>query len=149
LHLAGFGGEVSYNTFVGNHALGPFGGSAISAGSSGIYVTQFHHNLIVGGTGSGGPILSTVPQPLSGSCNGFWNNAGGVGDYAVSPTDLFLDPLFCDAAALDFTLSENSPYATTGVCGQVGAHGVGCGSVRVESISFGRIKSLYRQEARP
>jgi hypothetical protein len=144
LYLSEFAGEVSYNTFVGNHVGGLFGGSAVSWGSSATYVTQFHHNLMVGGSGVGGPVRSRVPQPLSGSCNAFWNNAGGVGDYAVSPTDLFLDPLFCDAAVLDFRLSESSPYAPTGTCGQVGAHGVGCGTVGVESISFGRIKSLYR-----
>jgi hypothetical protein len=146
LYLSNFGGEVSNNTFVGCHVDAPGAGSALSAGSTGIYVTQFHHNLIADCTGSGSTVFSNILQTITGTCNAFWKNEGGLGDYVPSSTDLFLDPLFCDVPNLDFTLQENSPYAAgnNATCGQIGAFGVGCGGVAVESVSWGRLKTLYR-----
>jgi hypothetical protein len=85
---------------------------------------------------------------LSGACNALWNNAmGDFGlDWVAFPTDIFADPLFCDPMYLDFTLDDGSPCAPGGTpgCGQIGAHGVGCGVVSVEAASWGKIKSLYR-----
>jgi hypothetical protein len=110
-------------------------------GASGIF--NFSNNLIADCTGAS---AIAVFAPLPGSCNGFWNNQGGVGDYVPSPTDLFLDPRFCDVPSLDFTLAANSPYApgNNAGCGQIGAFGVGCGSVAVQAMGWGRVKTLYR-----
>jgi hypothetical protein len=79
------------------------------------------------------------------SCNGIWNNPGGLGDYVPDPSDQFVDPQFCDPLLLDFTLSDTSPYTSTNSpCGQVGAFGPACGAVGIEQTSWGKIKSLYR-----
>jgi hypothetical protein len=137
-----FNGDVSNNTFIGCHADPASVGSAIvGMGASGIF--NFSNNLIVDCTGAS---AIAVFAPLPGSCNGFWNNQGGVGDYVPSPTDLFLDPRFCDVPNLDFTLDAHSPYAAgnNAGCGQIGALDVGCGSVAVKAMTWGRVKTLYR-----
>jgi hypothetical protein len=88
----------------------------------------------------------------SGGCNDYWNNEGDdFFQWFPSDTDLFEDPLFCDAEALWFELRENSPCApgVTEGCGQIGVSGVGCGTVSVEPRSWGRIKALFREEDRP
>ncbi len=65
--------------------------------------------------------------------------------------DLLVDPQLCDPEAGDFTLHSTSPAAAQNSpsCGQIGALGVGCGTVSVEPMSFGRIKSRYRRSDRP
>jgi hypothetical protein len=138
-----FYGPISNNTFVGCHLDGGGDGAAVVAGNLGSQVVQFDHNLITGSTGGGGAyLLGTVV----GSCNAFWDNEGGNGVYTPFPTDLFLDPLFCDLPNLDFTLDAHSPYApgNNPTCGQIGALGVGCGSVAVKAMTWGRVKTLYR-----
>ncbi|MGQ0722570.1 MAG: right-handed parallel beta-helix repeat-containing protein [Candidatus Eiseniibacteriota bacterium] len=137
-----FNGDVSNNTFVGCHAPATTTGSAVvGMGSAGIF--NFSNNLFVNCTGAA---AIGIFAPLPGSCNGFWNNEGGVGDYIPSATDVFLDPRFCDAPSLDFTLDAQSPYAAGNntTCGQVGAFGVGCGSVAVRAMTWGQLKTLYR-----
>lgn len=54
-------------------------------------------------------------------------------------------PLFCDEAADDFTLDDQSPCAPAGNgCGLLmGAHGVGCG-VASEDQTWGGIKQSFR-----
>lgn len=37
------------------------------------------------------------------------------------------DPLFCAAETRDFTLDSESTCADAAECGQIGAHGIGCG----------------------
>ena len=59
------------------------------------------------------------------------------------------DPLFCDAAAGDFTLSSQSPclpgnHPDGADCGLIGAFGQGCGTVSVQPSSWGAIKEMYR-----
>jgi hypothetical protein len=61
--------------------------------------------------------------------------------------NLSADPLFCDIAHGDLMIQEDSPCApsNSGVtCDLIGALGVGCGTVSVESKSWGQIKGLYR-----
>jgi hypothetical protein len=144
LMFADFHGDVSNNTFMGCH-VDPmtYGSAIIGMGATGIF--SFSNNLFVGCTGAGA-VAVFEGYTLPGSCNGFWNNEGGVGTYVPSSTDLFLDPRFCDIPNLDFTLDANSPYApgNNATCGQIGAFGVGCGSVAVEFMSWGRVKTLYR-----
>jgi hypothetical protein len=140
LLFAYFSGDVSNNTFVGCHADPASYGSAVYGG--GAPGLNFSNNLFSDCTGAA---AVAVYAPLPGSCNGFWNNEGGIGDYVPSVTDLFLDPIFCDVPNLDFTLDAHSPYAAGNVgCGQIGALGVGCGGVAVEAMTWGRIKTLYR-----
>ncbi len=66
-------------------------------------------------------------------CNVFGNTPSNYGGLAIDQTgvdgNLSVDPLFCDAAAGDFTLDAASPCAPAhNECGvQIGALGVGCG----------------------
>jgi hypothetical protein len=85
-------------------------------------------------------------QP-SGGCNDYWDNPqGNIEGYDLYPTDIFVDPLFCDPENEDWHLTKGSPCLPegSGACGLIGAFGVGCGTVSVERSSWGRIKELYR-----
>jgi hypothetical protein len=89
-----------------------------------------------------------APPPFS-ACNDFWNNPGGNTDgFPPGPTDLFLDPQFCDEAGGDYTLSTSSPCLppNSGDCGQIGLYGQGCGSVAIEPETWARMKAKYRDD---
>jgi len=57
-----------------------------------------------------------------------------------------LDPQFCGPpGSMNYHLSEGSPcVVASGPCGVMGALGTGCGSVRVEPATWGRVKAFYR-----
>jgi hypothetical protein len=137
--------KVIGNTFYGCHAV--IGSAVVVAGPSDV---DFSNNIVSNSTG-GAALISQFE--VGGGCNDYWNNEGGDFFYEWFPseTDLFEDPLFCDAEALWFELRENSPCApgVTEGCGQIGVSGVGCGTVSVEPRSWGRIKALFREEDRP
>ncbi|MGQ0722375.1 MAG: right-handed parallel beta-helix repeat-containing protein [Candidatus Eiseniibacteriota bacterium] len=145
LVFSGFNGDISYNTFIGCHADPASIGSAILGEWTNGGIFNFSNNIIAGCTGAGA-VAFYSGSSFPGSCNGFWDNEGGIGDYVPAATDLFLDPRFCDPSNLDFALDANSPYAAgnSATCGQIGAFGVGCGSVAVQATTWGRLKSLYR-----
>lgn len=66
------------------------------------------------------------------SCNLFDWPVGACADYTLVNNLTGLDPLFCDAAAGDYTLHADSPVAPDATeCGQIGAFGVGCGVIGV------------------
>jgi hypothetical protein len=96
---------------------------------------------------AGGPV-----NPLTG-CNLLWMNEEGnyADDWVAAETDIYADPMFCDAEAGDYSVHSSSPCAeeNSPVCGQIGAFGVGCGSVSVESVTWGRLKNLYRGRGDP
>ena len=151
LLAAFFNGEITNNTFVGCYAPDP--GFQATFAAAGLYSQSqltFAHNVIVGSSGQPAvQIQGTADQFLIHSCNVFWNNSAG--DYSVFdgpplPPDILADPLFCDPEVLDFTVRTNSPCAPGNVpgCGAIGAWPVGCGSVNVESSSWGKIKALYK-----
>jgi hypothetical protein len=80
-------------------------------------------------------------------CNVVYGNGSNAICGGDQGTNLFVDPLFCDAAAHDFELAANSP-AIGGSCGTIGAGLVACpahgiGTV-VEPVSWTRLKVLYR-----
>jgi len=61
------------------------------------------------------------------SCNDwFANDSGAVAGMAPSPTDLEVDPGFCDVDADSLTLHADSPLVNAPGCGLIGARGVGC-----------------------
>ncbi len=78
-------------------------------------------------------------------CNVFGNTASNYGGLADDQTgedgNLGVDPLFCDAAAGDFTLDAASPCAPAhNECGvQIGALGVGCGLTAVPTGGAGPV----------
>jgi hypothetical protein len=138
-----FTGEILGNTFVGCHNDAPYHGSAVSIHSN--TSVTFRNNIIAESTG-GYSIRLLGDLQFDHGCNDLWNNETGNGGYPVDATDLLVNPFFCDVPNLDFTLHEDSPCAAANnpTCGQIGAFGVGCGPVSLESLSWGRIKGLYR-----
>jgi hypothetical protein len=128
------------NTLHGNYQVdGTFGGSTLEK----FTYTVFENNVVMASTGgtafSGSGTLGTV-------CNVFWENPEGLG-IPLGDTDREVDPHFCDPGNGDFTVEYGSPCVEPGSlgCGQIGAFGVGCGTVSVEPKSWGRIKGLYRK----
>jgi hypothetical protein len=142
IHVNDYGGMISENTIFACHVEPSYGVVRFSSGTSNV---DFQNNIVANCTG--GFVATVAPgETPRMSCNGIWNNEGGLGGYVPGPTDRFLDPLFCDPLLLDFTLSDASPYAPANSpnCGQVGAFGPACGAVGIEQTSWGMIKSLYR-----
>jgi hypothetical protein len=132
---------LSDNTFYGCHVS--YFGAAVSTGTATMTVQR---NIFSFSTG--GPALEKLGGALVGGCNVIYGNAAGdfFEEWTPFATDLFLNPQFCDPLSLDFTVHTASPCApgNTPGCGQIGAHGVGCGQVSVEAASWAKIKSLYR-----
>jgi hypothetical protein len=96
---------------------------------------------IVSGTldGRGVPQCSQTQFPelvLSVGCSDIFGNAGGDDVCPEAGANNFsLDPLFCDAAAGDFTLFPNSPCAPANSpagCDLIGAFPVGCQIVGID-----------------
>ncbi|MEZ5064759.1 MAG: right-handed parallel beta-helix repeat-containing protein [bacterium] len=132
---------VRNNTFVGCHSPA-FPPSAFGVSNS---VAEFSNNIVTGSTGAAA--LHNTGGTVTGGCNDYWNNEAGDFDaWAPFPTDFSADPLFCDPESDDYRLHSNSLCAPdqNPTCGQVGAWPVACGSVSIESLSWGRIKGAYR-----
>lgn len=133
-------------TFHANRCEGP--GSGLFYAWSDVQVSRSIFAFSAFGTALGCEPGSDPPHV---SCTDIFGNAGGDWVECVAGMDAIdrnfsLDPLFCDAAAGDFAVGRFSPCAAPGFqeCGQVGALGAACGPVSVQSMSWGRLKSLYR-----
>jgi hypothetical protein len=132
-------GVVRNNTFVGCHGTGPGSTFLARDGSS----VAFEKNVVTYSSG-GAAVHDNNMDVISNPCNLYWSNFGGdFGNWTVSPTEIFADPMFCDLEHLDLTIREDSP-AIVGECGQIGALGIGCEDISVDELSWGRIKGLYR-----
>lgn len=150
LLAAFFNGEISNNTFFGCYADDP--GFEATGSAVGLYSGSsmvFKDNVIAHSRGQPAvQIQGNADQFLIHSCNVFWDNSNGhyYANDTPPPPDILGDPLFCDPAVFDFTVRANSPCApgNSPGCGAIGAWPVGCGSISVESKSWGQIKSLYR-----
>ncbi len=138
----GSSGTVEANTFVGCHGVLDGSAMLVFVSSSSL---RFTRNVVTYSTG-GAAVRNLGPPLVENECNLYWSNSGGdFGEWVPSPTDLFVDPQFCGLASRDFTVTEDSPCLYS-ACGPIGALGVGCTKVSLESASWGRIKSLYRLE---
>jgi hypothetical protein len=133
------------STFVGNRA--PVGSALYTSNvdrSWEVQTSVFALNL------DGPAVDALLPQSAAeGDCNVFWQNfAGDYARYLSGPNDQFVDPEFCNVPADDYTVRDTSPCAekNSPVCGQIGAYGIGCGTVSVEATSWSRVKSWYREE---
>jgi predicted outer membrane repeat protein len=134
--------SIEQCTFVANEA--PVGAAFRSIVQSGANVSTrrcvFALHAMAAAYAAGGATVD---------CNLFWSNSGGdYSGYTPGPNDLFVDPQFCDIPADDYTVRNTSPCAeeNSPVCGQIGAYGIGCGTVSVEPTSWSRVKSWYREE---
>jgi len=107
---------------------------------------DFSNNVIAGAT-SGQAAVVIQDVSMTSGCNVFWNNENAHTEgFVLSETDRVVDPLFCDTAAGDLTVSHTSPClpANSLGCGLIGALGQGCGTVSIAPRSWGTIKSMYR-----
>jgi len=145
LFLTGYGTALVHgNTFYGNSAS--LRGSAFCHNGS---VSCTITNNIFARAPAGAAAVYTS-EPLSSSCNLFWELDGGIGEnFTPSATDLVgIDPLFCNEAfrPLDLRVAANSVAlpANSPQCGQIGALDEGCAAISIEALSWGAIKSLYR-----
>jgi hypothetical protein len=123
------------NTFYGNSSL-EVGGALGMDAEAGVVFTN---NIVARSTSPGVQIGS----PSTIDCNDFWDNPDGdlVGG-SHGTGDFFLDPMFCDAPEDNFRLFDTSP-CVGGVCGQVGAYGVGCMATATERATWGRVKARF------
>ncbi len=135
---------IRNNTFWCNAAYIGVGGSAIRFTQDGPY--ELSNNVFAGGIGEGGALEAQFGGVTS-SCNVFWDNDDGYGIFFTpGATDREIDPRFCNAGSNVFTVHSDSPCLPLHSlgCGLIGAFGQGCGTVSIESESWGRIKSRYR-----
>jgi hypothetical protein len=136
---------LRFSTFVGNRA--PTGAALFT---SNVGYSWEARNSVFTLSVEGTAVDALLPQSAAaGDCNVFWQNPGGdFGLYSSGPNDQFVDPEFCDIPSDDYTVRDTSPCAekNSPVCGQIGAFGIGCGTVSVEPTSWSRVKSWYREE---
>ncbi len=137
-------GLCTQNTFVGNESSSF--GSAVWDFWSGDLL-EFSGNILA--LNSGSSAYHATFAPRAGDCNVFWANGDGdYFNYQPGVHDLFVAPQFCDIPLDDYTVRSSSPCAVENNpdCGRIGAFGVGCGTVSVDPMSWGRLKSLHRGE---
>jgi hypothetical protein len=138
--------SVINNTFVANEAVKGGGGVFINMNAH----PELFRNIIAGNGVGGGIRVHDSQSTTSFACNDVWNNApydySGMPDLTGVDGNISDDPMFCDVAALDFTLHSTSPCApgnSPSGCNLIGALDVGCGPMPVQSSTWGRIKSSY------
>lgn len=151
------GTTIESCTFARNTA-GRFGGALIVNSSSlNLARCLFWKNSA---EDDGGAIQCLNAGVIVPTCNLFWGNTrptdSGPGESPWEPNHVSAcssfgdvdvsDPLFCNPDFDNFFVMTNSPcLPANSPCGLlVGAFGEGCGSILVESNSWGRIKALYR-----
>jgi len=139
---------IRNNTIVGNDS---WGGSESFGGGIGIdddYGSPvIERNIIALSVEGGGIRCSEWAAPVIRN-NLVWQNAGGeegvvcVG-WVGRDGNLELDPLFCDPAGGNYSVSSHSP-ALTAPGGPIGAGAEpGCDLVPVIRTTWGRLKSMY------
>lgn len=131
-----------------------------TSGSGSAIATEHGANLLVsrsvfvGGTGNGVVACESGGEVVLDCCDAHENLGGDwlsciAGQQGVNG-NFSADPLFCDAAAGDFTLRSDSPclpgqHPDGYDCGLVGAFGEGCSApTSVEHTTWGGVKSLFR-----
>ena len=101
------------------------GGSGFAVHATGSASGAVTANVGFGNTRSG---LTADPGIALGlSCNDWFGNpAGATAGLSPGPTDLALDPVFCDLSANDVHLAPSAPLVNAPGCGLIGALGAGC-----------------------
>jgi hypothetical protein len=83
------------------------------------------NNIAYGNLGVGLSYLGAGTPSLA--CNDWFANTGGATSGTLpGPTDLAVDPLFCDQGQNDVHLSAGSPLLGASDCGPIGVLGQGC-----------------------
>ncbi len=166
--------HVSGSTFVSNSAMAggairfrrtnwiyemwncTFYGNFASQGSNFCLRDDAHlqaEGCILAFAGGGEAVVCETDCSATFTCCDIFGNVGGnwtgcVADQLGVEGNISLDPLFCDASALDFTLDGSSPCAPMTPpnedCDLIGAWPVGCGGTAAANRSWSELKSLYR-----
>ncbi len=114
------GRAVLYNTTYSN-----LGSGFVIEGQASGDVTRFSNNISYGNQGYGLELIGSV-APISGCNDWFANVSGDVSGASVSPTDLAVDPDFCNLSEYDAHLIETSALLDVPTCGLIGALAQGC-----------------------
>ncbi len=125
--------DVERNTFVGCGLFSDGGGTPAT-----IRDNIFSKSMVQLYDGAGGQV----------QCNDAFPTAmGPFGQGYTLGNNIAADPEFCGPADGDFQVAASSPCAngnSPASCGQIGELGVGCGDTRVETLTWGHVKSLFR-----
>ncbi|HET9326176.1 MAG TPA: right-handed parallel beta-helix repeat-containing protein [Candidatus Eisenbacteria bacterium] len=114
------GDSIRFNTLYGNG-----GGIRVTGPSAGPEAVVFlENNLAVENAGVGIALEGLLTASVRD--NNVWGNHARDFQGVSVASNLSVNPLFCDPAAFDFHLAENSPIKPGGSQGQIGAFGVGC-----------------------
>lgn len=120
-------GDVHGNTVVGSIPQPDFPHTALLGQEPRALV--FTKNIIAGTQdGIGLYFLNCLDCTGAHACNIYWQNDNGPCNLPLNPTEVVADPVFCDAANGDYTISGLGPAApANSLCGElVGAFPVGC-----------------------
>jgi len=138
-------GTVTACTFYDNSSVDGYYGTILMHSSPSTSVT---HCIISDEQNSYG--LYYISYKGYHACNVFWNNnLGPIYGDVLGPTEVVSDPRFCSPMTGNFYLAEDSPAAPGyNDCGAlIGAYPVACGPVPVENTTWGRIKSMYKDDS--
>lgn len=131
------------NTFHGNGS--PYGGAIMLGPDSN---AQLWQNLICASTSGGAFACASPGAAALVTCNDIVGNAGGDLVTGVNAFNNFsVDPLFCGAEGSgNFYLQKTSPCTSnfSPCAAQVGALGAQCEVTRVDNVTWGHVKNLYR-----
>ena len=149
IHIGSVPASILNNTFVDNVGYGESicGGGAIALqNASSTLVISF--NIVAYNRSCGVACYFSAANTLGP--NLFWmNEDGDLGaQQAACPSEwsasqIFADPLFCNPATGNYTVSINSPALSTTPMGVWTQPGCGAG-VPVRPITWGRLKATYR-----
>ncbi len=132
-------GLVEQSTFYANDAPGGVGGIVLNQGTVRAVLLAFTTGQACGGTQAATWTCCDLFANAEG--NGICGSDGG-GNFSADPQFCAVDP----TASLSFGLQVDSPCAPGNhpPCGLIGAVGVSCGTVHVQTKSWAEVKSLFR-----
>jgi hypothetical protein len=138
------GGEAAIRACTFYKNTGGDGGAVVVIGAFGSAIL-IERNILYGQIGAA--ILCSGGVAPVVTCNDFWDNAyGDIVDCGLGADNIFLDPRFCDAGAMEFTIDEASPCAAGNpTCPDgIGAFEVNCAVTPVRTETWGGIRLLFR-----
>lgn len=124
--------EIVNNTIVSNRSIS---GGAIYLMNSSPTVSE---NILASSLEGEAVYCDSTSSPVI-TCNDFWNNAGGDGNCTLGGDNVSADPMFCDPAADDYHIHEDSPCApdnSPSGCGLVGALAVDCWDAPLSALGI-------------
>lgn len=133
-------GTIRTTTIEGNAAMN--GGGVYFQGDGGM----IEETIIAFSTEGNGVTVSGPGPEITHCC--VYGNAGGDSLGGNYHHNMFVNPLFCDAAGDDYTLCADSPCAEANNSWDllIGAHDIGCPECDdpVDDRSWGTIKAMFR-----